>query len=72
MDQNSPPAADPRRDPSVPGDDLPGRRADLPEGTLRRTPPEPQGDENREPPAIAPTGPEPPHRVPPPQPPAKA
>ena len=51
--------------------ELPGQRADLPAGTLRRIPPEPQGDENREPPEIAPTGPEPAPRVPPPQPPGK-
>ncbi len=68
MDQNRLAGADPPRGPD---DDLPGRRADLPEGTFRKTPPEPQGDENREPPAIAPTGPEPVPRVPPPQPPGK-
>ena len=68
MDQNQPGADAP----SGSRNDLPGRRADLPEGTLRRIPPEPQGDENREPPAIAPTGPEPVPRVPPPQPPGKA
>jgi hypothetical protein len=51
---------------------LPGKRADLPAGTIRRTPPEPQGDESRDPPANAPTGPEPAPLVPPPQPPAKS
>lgn len=62
----------PRRAPPAADDTLPGRRADLPPGTFRRIPPEePQGDENRDPPAIAPTGPEPAPRVPPPQPPAK-
>jgi hypothetical protein len=35
-------------------DSLPGERNDLPECSLRGTPPEPQGDENREPPANAP------------------
>jgi hypothetical protein len=39
-------------------DSLPGQRNDLPEGTLDRLPAEPQGDENREPPANAPTVPE--------------
>jgi hypothetical protein len=34
-------------------DSLPGERNDLPEGSLRRTLPEPQGDENREPPTNA-------------------
>jgi ferritin-like metal-binding protein YciE len=38
-------------------DSLPGKRADLPPGTLRGMPPEPQGDENRDPPANAPTPP---------------
>jgi hypothetical protein len=51
---------------------LPGQRADLPAGTIRRTPPEPQGDENRDQPPNAPTGPEPVRRVPPPQPPARS
>ena len=39
-------------------DSLPGRRNGLPEGTLGRTPAEPQGDENRDPPPNAPTIPE--------------
>jgi hypothetical protein len=39
-------------------DSLPGQRNDLPEGALDRLPPDPQGDENREPPANAPTIPE--------------
>jgi hypothetical protein len=39
-------------------DSLPGQRNDLPEGALDRLPAEPQGDENREPPANAPTIPE--------------
>jgi hypothetical protein len=39
-------------------DSLPGRRNALPEGTLDRLPADPQGDENREPPANAPTIPE--------------
>jgi hypothetical protein len=34
---------------------MPGRRAALPAGTLRRTPQEPQGDENRDQP-VAPDG----------------
>jgi hypothetical protein len=38
-------------------DTLPGRRNDLPQGALRGLPPEPQGDENRDPPANAPTPP---------------
>jgi hypothetical protein len=37
---------------------LPGGRAALPPGTLRGLPPDPQGDENRDPPANAPTIPE--------------
>ena len=39
-------------------DRLPGQRGDLPEGTLRPQPTDPQGDENRTPPANAPTLPE--------------
>jgi hypothetical protein len=39
-------------------DSLPGRRNALPEGALGRLPADPQGDENREPPANAPTIPE--------------
>jgi hypothetical protein len=39
-------------------DSLPGQRNDLPAGALDRLPAEPQGDENREPPANAPTIPE--------------
>ena len=39
-------------------DSLPGQRNDLPEGALDRLPAGPQGDENREPPAKAPTIPE--------------
>jgi ferritin-like metal-binding protein YciE len=35
-------------------DSLPGQRADLPPGALRGLPPEPQGDENRDPPGNAP------------------
>ena len=35
-------------------DSLPGERNDLPEGTLGGVPPEPQGDENRDPPPNAP------------------
>jgi hypothetical protein len=35
-------------------DSLPGRRAALPKGALGGVPPEPQGDENREPPPNAP------------------
>ena len=35
-------------------DSLPGERNDLPEGALGGVPPEPQGDENRDPPPIAP------------------
>ena len=35
--------------------DMPGRRAALPPGTLRRSPREPQGDENRDQP-VAPDG----------------
>src|SRR4051794_31835778 len=38
-------------------DSLPGQRDGLPEGALRGLPPEPQGDENREPPPYAPTPP---------------
>jgi hypothetical protein len=37
------------------GDRLPGRRDGLPAGALGGLPPSPQGDENREPPANAPT-----------------
>jgi hypothetical protein len=37
---------------------LPGRRDGLPAGSLRGLPPDPQGDENRDPPANAPTIPE--------------
>ena len=40
------------------GDSLPGQRNDLPVGALDHLPAEPQGDENREPPANAPTIPE--------------
>jgi hypothetical protein len=36
-------------------DSLPGERNGLPEGSLGGTPAEPQGDENRDPPANAPT-----------------
>jgi len=36
-------------------DSLPGQRNNLPPGTLDRIPPEPQADENRDPPANAPT-----------------
>jgi hypothetical protein len=36
-------------------DSLPGERNALPAGTLPGMPAEPQGDENREPPANAPT-----------------
>lgn len=36
-------------------DSLPGKRNDLPKGTLPGIPVEPQGDENREPPPNAPT-----------------
>jgi len=36
-------------------DSLPGERASLPEGALDRLPPDPQGDENRDPPPNAPT-----------------
>lgn len=36
-------------------DSLPGRREGLPEGALGQLPADPQGDENREPPANAPT-----------------
>ena len=39
-------------------DCLPGQRSDLPEGTLRPQPTDPQGDENRTPPPNAPTIPE--------------
>jgi hypothetical protein len=39
-------------------DSLPGQRNDLPEGALDRLPASPQGDENRDPPANAPTIPE--------------
>jgi hypothetical protein len=39
-------------------DSLPGERNDLPEGALGNVPPEPQGDENREPPPNAPTVPQ--------------
>ena len=39
-------------------DRLPGRRDGLPPGALGGLPPEPQGDENRPPPANAPTIPE--------------
>ena len=35
-------------------DSLPGERNDLPEGALGGVPPEPQGDENRDPPPNAP------------------
>jgi hypothetical protein len=35
-------------------DSLPGERNDLPEGALGGVPPEPQGDENRDPPQNAP------------------
>ena len=38
-------------------DSLPGQRDALPPGTLRGIPPAPQGDENRDPPANAPTPP---------------
>lgn len=38
-------------------DSLPGQRASLPEGTLGGVPPDPQGDENRDPPSNAPTPP---------------
>jgi hypothetical protein len=36
-------------------DGLPGERNDLPDGALPGVPPEPQGDENRDPPPNAPT-----------------
>jgi hypothetical protein len=36
-------------------DSLPGRRNSLPKGELGGLPPDPQADENREPPAVAPT-----------------
>jgi hypothetical protein len=36
-------------------DSLPGRRDSLPKGELGGLPPDPQADENREPPAGAPT-----------------
>jgi hypothetical protein len=36
-------------------DSLPGERNDLPEGALGGLPADPQGDENRDPPANAPT-----------------
>ena len=39
-------------------DSLPGERNDLPADTLPKLPPEPQGDENREPPPNAPLIPE--------------
>jgi hypothetical protein len=38
-------------------DSLPGERDDLPQGALPGLPPDPQGDENRDPPANAPTPP---------------
>jgi hypothetical protein len=38
-------------------DSLPGERDDLPHGVLPGLPPDPQGDENRDPPANAPTPP---------------
>ena len=38
-------------------DSLPGMRAALPKGALGGVPTDPQGDENREPPAGAPTSP---------------
>ena len=41
-----------------PRDSLPGERNDLPADTLPKLPPEPQGDENREPPPNAPLIPE--------------
>lgn len=40
------------------GDRLPGQRDGLPAGALGGLPPDPQGDENRQPPANAPTIPE--------------
>jgi hypothetical protein len=39
-------------------DSLPGERNGLPEGALGGMPPEPQGDENRDPPPNAPTIPD--------------
>jgi len=38
-------------------DTLPGRRDGLPKGSLGGLPPDPQGDEHREPPPVAPTYP---------------
>jgi hypothetical protein len=38
-------------------DSLPGQRNALPEGALGGLPPDPQGDENRDPPPNAPTPP---------------
>jgi len=39
-------------------DSLPGQRNGLPKGALGGVPPEPQGDENRQPPPNAPTIPQ--------------
>ena len=36
-------------------DSLPGERNNLPDGALGGVPPDPQGDENRDPPSDAPT-----------------
>jgi hypothetical protein len=44
--------------PLLPTGRLPGRRDGLPAGALGGVPVEPQGDENRDPPANAPTIPE--------------
>ena len=56
-----PPPAGPRRVEQRIGtarDSLPGERNGLPEGALGGVPVDPQGDENRDPPANAPTIPE--------------
>jgi hypothetical protein len=51
--ESLPEPADPSLKPAP--DRLPGRRDGLPEGALGGMPADPQGDENREPPADAPT-----------------
>ena len=62
VDQDVPPARDAQRNParvehrvSTARDSLPGQRDALPQGALGGLPPDPQGDENRDPPPNAPT-----------------